>query len=111
MRAKTYAILCAALLITVARDARAANQAPHDFAHGVTCASCHMSHVTDAKPKIVKAADTCKNCHDATYTVDKYMPGTGSTMSGLFVRTHTFNKNQARPSKTTASGEPVYNKK
>jgi len=75
----------------------------------LSCSSCHSAHATDDKPKMIVAKDTCKQCHDASYTVDKYMPGTGQTVQGLFVRTHTFNKNP-RPPKTTASGEPVYNK-
>ncbi len=61
---------------------------------------------------MIVAKDTCKGCHDASYTAEKYMPGTGSTAAGLFIRTHTFNKNQSRPPQTTATGEPeYYNKK
>ena len=75
----------------------------------LSCSSCHSAHATDDKPKMIVAKDTCKQCHDASYTVDKYMPGTGQTVQGLFVRTHTFNKDP-RPPKTTVSGEPVYNK-
>jgi hypothetical protein len=36
------------------------------------------------------------------------MPGLASTAGNLFVRSHTFNKNQDRKSGPTASGEPVY---
>ncbi len=75
----------------------------------MSCSSCHSSHATEAKPKMIVAKDTCKECHDASYTVDKFMPGTGQTVQGLFVRTHTFNKDP-RPPQTTVSGEPVYNK-
>lgn len=75
----------------------------------MSCSSCHSSHATEDKPKMIAAKDSCKQCHDASYTVDKYMPGTGQTVQGVFVRTHTFNKDP-RPAKTTASGEPVYNK-
>ena len=58
------------------------------------------------------SADTCAKCHDASYTVEKYMPGSGSTAGGLTVRTHTFNKNQTRTtSGMTAKGEPEYYKK
>jgi hypothetical protein len=35
------------------------------------------------------------------------MPGTGSTAAGLFIRTHTFDKNQARPKALTATGQAV----
>ncbi len=76
----------------------------------MSCNACHSAHVTDAKPKPIVAKETCKSCHDASYTVEKYMPGTGQTALGLFVRTHTFNKGQARPPQKTVSGEPIYNK-
>lgn len=39
------------------------------------------------------------------------MPGTCKTADNLFLRTHTFNKNQTRPGGPTAKGEPEYNKK
>jgi predicted CXXCH cytochrome family protein len=77
----------------------------------LSCSTCHSAHATESKPKLIVSKDTCKGCHDATYTVDKYMPGTGQTATGLFVRTHTFNKNQSRPPQQTVTGEPVYNKK
>jgi len=67
--------------------------------------------VTEDKPRLIVAKDTCKGCHDASFTVEKFMPGTGQTATGLFVRTHTFNKDQARPTVPTAKGEPVYFKK
>jgi hypothetical protein len=54
---------------------------------------------------------SCAGCHDASYTPDKYMPGTGKTADNLFVRSHTFNKNQGRTGGPTATGEPEYNKK
>lgn len=76
----------------------------------MSCSSCHSSHGTEDKPKMIAAKDTCKQCHDASYTVDKYMPGTGQTVQGLFVRTHTFNKNP-RAAQATSTAEPVYNKK
>ena len=57
------------------------------------------------KGPMIIAANTCRQCHDASYTVEKYMPGTGSTAAGLFIRTHTFNKDQARPRALTATGE------
>ncbi len=75
----------------------------------MSCSSCHSAHATEDKPKMIAAKDTCKSCHDASYTVEKFMPGTGQTVQGVFVRTHTFNKDP-RPAKTTATAEPVYNK-
>jgi hypothetical protein len=80
-------------------------QSKHYQSGILSCSDCHSSH-GGAKPVIV-AANTCKGCHDATYTVDKYMPGTGSTAAGLFVRTHTFDKGQARPKALTATSEAV----
>lgn len=74
----------------------------------LSCSGCHTSHISDATPKLIVPKETCKECHDASYTVEKYMPGTGQTANGLFVRTHTFSKNQSRPAQTTVSGEPVY---
>jgi hypothetical protein len=85
-------------------------QSKHYTKNVTSCSDCHSAHA-GKKPMIV-AKDTCKQCHDASYTVEKYMPGTGQTVNDLFVRTHTFNKNQSRPAQTTASGEPeYYNKK
>jgi hypothetical protein len=80
-------------------------QSKHFKSNIASCSDCHSSHA-GAKPEIV-AANTCKNCHDASYTVEKYMPGTGQTATGLFIRTHTFDKNQARPKALTATGEAV----
>ncbi len=78
----------------------------------MSCSACHSSHATEAKPKLVKAADTCIGCHKkGEYTVEKHMPGTGQTAKDLFMRTHTFNKDQARASGPTAKDEPVYFKK
>lgn len=81
-------------------------QSKHYKGNVASCSDCHSSH-GGSKPMIV-AADTCKQCHDASYTVEKYMPGTGQTATGLFIRTHTFNKDQARPKVLTATGEPVF---
>jgi hypothetical protein len=77
----------------------------------MSCSGCHSSHAAK-DGKVVVAKDTCAKCHDASYTVEKYMPGAGSTAGGLTVRTHTFNKNQTRTtSGVTAKGEPEYYKK
>lgn len=77
----------------------------------LSCTTCHSAHASESKPKMIVAAETCKSCHDASYTVEKFMPGTGQTAQGLFMRTHTFNKDQARPPQTTAKDDPVYYKK
>jgi hypothetical protein len=81
-------------------------QSSHYVNKVVSCADCHTPHVT-GKPK-PPARETCKGCHGDQYSVDKIMPGLSQTASGLFVKTHTFNKDQDRPSGLTASGEPTY---
>jgi len=81
-------------------------QSKHHKTNVASCSDCHSSH-GGAKPLIV-AKVTCKGCHDASCAVEKYMPGTGQTATGLFIRTHTLNKGQARPPALTASGNPVY---
>ena len=81
-------------------------QSKHYTKDVVSCSDCHSAHA-GKKPMIV-AKDTCKQCHDASYTIEKYMPGTGQTVNDLFVRTHTFNKNQSRAPQTTTTGEPEY---
>jgi nitrate/TMAO reductase-like tetraheme cytochrome c subunit len=80
-------------------------QSKHYKSNVASCSDCHSSHA--GKAPMIVAANTCQKCHDATYTVEKYMPGTGQTAAGLFIRTHTFDKNQARPKALTATGEPV----
>ncbi len=74
------------------------------------CNDCHSAHAAkDGSQKV--AAKMCSNCHDASYTVEKYMPGTGVTVENLTLRTHTFNKNQTRKTRgMTVSGEPEYYK-
>lgn len=85
-------------------------QSKHYKSDVLSCSDCHSAHA-GKKPMIV-AKDTCKQCHNASYTVEKFMPGTGQTVNDLFVRTHTFNKNQSRAPQTTVSGAPeYYNKK
>jgi len=92
------------------------------FVGSETCGTCHQEqyktwkdsyHAKMVRPKDVailkdSVAEWGKGCHDASYTVEKYMPGTGQTAAGLFIRTHTFNKGQARAPALTASGNPVY---
>ena len=63
------------------------------FQKGVmSCIRCHSPHASKGK-SMKKAADSCKSCHDPSFTVEKYMPNTGQTAQGLFVRSHTFNNN------------------
>ncbi len=86
-------------------------QSSHYKKNVMACNGCHSPHAKK-DGKVIVAKDTCATCHDASVTVDKYMPGTGSTVQGLTVRTHTFNKNQTRLTNgVTASGEPEYYKK
>jgi len=82
-------------------------QSTHAKTAGIGCSDCHSPHAVKGKPKI-DARATCQGCHGTQYDVNKIMPGLASTASGLFVRSHTFNKQQDRPSGLTASGEPEY---
>jgi hypothetical protein len=85
-------------------------QSKHYINNVVSCIDCHSGHAGKSSAmKDPKAS--CAKCHDASYTVEKYMPGTGQTAANLFVRSHTFNKNQTRPGGPTAQGEPEYYKK
>jgi hypothetical protein len=84
-------------------------QSKHYTGKVASCSDCHSSH--GGKKPVIVAKDTCKGCHDATFTVEKFMPGTGQTAAGLFMRAHTFNKNQTRAPALTATGEPEYFKK
>lgn len=59
------------------------------YKNGMGCMDCHSAHATKkAAKKDPKAS--CAKCHDASYTAEKYMPGTAGTAKGLFVSTHTF---------------------
>lgn len=76
----------------------------------LSCNDCHSPHAgKKIKAKIAK--EMCKTCHGDTYSYEKIMPGTGGTAKNLTVRTHTFFKDQSRPSKPTASGTAELNKK
>jgi len=75
-----------------------------------SCVDCHSGHASK-KSAMKEPAASCAKCHDASFTPEKYMPGTGSTVKNLFVKSHTFNKNQSRPGGPTAKGKPEYNKK
>jgi predicted CXXCH cytochrome family protein len=84
-------------------------QSKHYKTAGMACMDCHSPHATN---KMARKDPTkiCIQCHDETYTYTKYMPGTGKTADNLFVRSHTFIKNQKRPNLPTDQGEPVYYK-
>jgi cytochrome c553 len=85
-------------------------QSKHYKNNLLSCVDCHSGHA--GKTSAMKdPRASCANCHDASYTVDKYMPGTGKTADNLFVRSHTFNRGQSRTGGPTATGEPEYNKK
>ena len=67
-------------------------QSAHFQKEVVSCIGCHSPHSGKGKP-MKDARASCQSCHDPSFTVDKYMPNTGQTAQGLFVRSHTFNKN------------------
>lgn len=66
-------------------------QSAHYKSGKISCITCHVPHAGKGKLKKLPK-DACKACHDASYTVDKYMPNTGETTGSLFVRSHTFSK-------------------
>jgi hypothetical protein len=78
-------------------------QSAHFKSGKLSCITCHSPHAGKGKLKKV-ARDACKECHDETYTVDKYMPNTGKTADNLFVRSHTFAKN---PRASSGPGAPA----
>jgi nitrate/TMAO reductase-like tetraheme cytochrome c subunit len=82
-------------------------QSSHYTKNLLGCSDCHMPHAVGNKPKL-EARATCAPCHGTQYDVNKIMPATGRTADNLFMRSHTFNKNQNRPGGPTASGAPVY---
>jgi len=86
-------------------------QSKHYKSANMSCLDCHSSHAGKDKP-MKDPATSCAKCHDATYTFQKYMPGTGKTADNLFVRSHTFIKNQQRPNLPTDLdlGKPEYYK-
>ena len=80
------------------------SQSKHYQKNILSCNDCHTSHAVKGKEEVV-ARNTCVRCHGDLYSVDKIMPGTGKTADNLYVRTHTFLKNQSRPSgQTVPSG-------
>jgi predicted CXXCH cytochrome family protein len=67
-------------------------QSKHYQSGTVSCITCHSPHAGKGKLKKVQK-DACIKCHDASFTVEKYMPNTGQTAGNLFMRSHTFTKN------------------
>jgi len=83
-------------------------QSKHYKSGQLSCITCHSPHAGKGKLQKV-ASGACIKCHDASYTVDKYMPNTGKTADNLFVRSHTFAKNPRQGGKGASSmGAPVY---
>jgi predicted CXXCH cytochrome family protein len=86
-------------------------QSAHYKKNVASCNTCHSAHAAK-DGKVIVAKDTCVKCHDASFTVEKYMPGSGLTVERLSVRTHTFNKNQTRTTNgVTTTGAPEYFRK
>ncbi len=81
-------------------------QSTHYTKNVLSCGDCHTPHALAKTKPAAKAV--CANCHGTQYDYAKIMPGTGRTVDNLFLRSHTFNKNQTRPGGPTASGDPVY---
>lgn len=88
-------------------------QTKHHTANVAGCVSCHSPHAVKGKQPVA-AKDSCTGCHGNAMDWDKLMPGTAQTAQNLFVRTHTFNKDQARKSGPTVPAgapEPAYVKR
>jgi len=84
-------------------------QSKHYKVGDMSCLDCHSAHAGKGKP-MKDPTTACVRCHDSSYTYTKYMPGTGKTADNLFVRSHTFIKNQTRPNLPTDVGVPEYYK-
>lgn len=83
-------------------------QSTHYKSGQLSCITCHAPHAGKGKLKKV-ASGACVKCHDASYTVEKYMPNTGKTADNLFVRSHTFSKTPRQGGKGASDmGAPVY---
>ncbi len=82
-------------------------QSSHHKGGEMSCLTCHSPHAGKKTARKDPRA-SCSKCHDASYTVEKYMPGTGRTADNLYVRSHTFRKGQSRPGGPTVSGTPEY---
>ncbi len=77
-------------------------QSSHYKKNILSCMDCHPPHVVKGKTLERSEKGNCTPCHGDLYTVEKIMPGTGETAENLYLRTHTFNKNQSRASGQTA---------
>jgi len=85
-------------------------QSKHSKSGEISCITCHSPHASKGKP-MKDTQKICTQCHDASYTFQKYMPGTGKTADNLFVRSHTFLPDQKRPQLPTdydIIGPPEY---
>jgi hypothetical protein len=82
-------------------------QSKHFKSAEMSCLSCHTPHATKAKA-MAETGKSCAACHDASFTMDAFMPGTGKTADNLFVRSHTFIKNQERKGLPTVQGVPIF---
>jgi hypothetical protein len=80
-------------------------QSKHFKSGKLSCITCHAPHAGKGKLKKV-ASGSCIKCHDASYTVEKYMPNTGKTAENLFVRSHTFVKNPRKGGKGASDMPP-----
>jgi hypothetical protein len=86
-------------------------QSSHHRKDVTSCVDCHGGLHAGEGIALRKPAKTCAVCHDDSVTVEKFMPATGRTAENLFVRTHTFNKNQSRLGGPTATKDPELEKK
>jgi Cytochrome c554 and c-prime len=84
-------------------------QSKHYKVGNLSCLDCHSAHAGKDKP-MKDPTTACAKCHDSSFTYTKYMPGTGKTADNLFVRSHTFIKEQIRPALPTDAGTPEYYK-
>ncbi|MEW6219157.1 MAG: multiheme c-type cytochrome [Thermodesulfobacteriota bacterium] len=83
-------------------------QSAHYQKAKMSCITCHSPHAGKGKIKKV-SKDACGSCHDATFTVEAYMPNTGKTADNLFVRSHTFVKSPRKGGPGAAElGTPHY---
>lgn len=91
-------------------DARKHHQEYQEFVQSkhsasLSCSTCHTPHAM-ASPRPA-ASESCQKCHGNQYDWQKVMPGTAQTALQLFVRTHTFNAQQARAGGMTADKLPA----
>jgi hypothetical protein len=80
-------------------------QSRHFKSGQLSCITCHSPHAGKGK-KMKTPGGACARCHDASYTVEKYMPRTGKITENLFVRSHTFSKNPRKGGKGASDMGP-----